>query len=88
MALEEAPIQPASSLPDRKVARAYLFLVVFAASPIYFFCLYQTFKADWHWIWIGLFAAVVGWFPIRLFSVKDRLWLTVGDVFVFIALFH
>ena len=88
MASQQATIHRGSSLPAGRLARAYLLLVILAAGPIYLFCLHQTFKADWHWIWIGLLAAVVGWFPIRLFSVKDRVWLTVGDVFVFVALFH
>ena len=39
---------------------------------------------------IALFAfvALSSWFPVKIFSLKDRLWITLSDVFVFGALFQ
>jgi hypothetical protein len=76
-------------LPRTQKARGYLAGVALLALPIYFHCVYHSFAREhWDWLYLGLLALLAGFFPWRLFSLRDKLWLTLSDVFVFIALFQ
>jgi hypothetical protein len=57
--------------------------------PIYLYCLHQSFTVhEWNWLYLAGLAVVASCFPIRLFSISDKIWLTLSDVFVFVALFQ
>jgi riboflavin transporter FmnP len=59
------------------------------AVPIYLYCLHQTISVpDRSWLYLAVLAAVASCFPIRLLSLADKFWLTLSDVFVFVALFQ
>jgi hypothetical protein len=89
MSDERATIQAIPFLPEGKKARGYLIGMVLAAAPIFLVCLYHSFfKADLRWLFLGIVAVFVSWFPLRLLSIQERTWLTLSDVFVFVALFQ
>ena len=74
--------------PELKV-RGYLLAIILAAVPIFSYCILQSILLEsWDWLYLALFAALVSCFPLRIFSIQDRIWLTLSDVFVFIALFQ
>ncbi|MGW8182222.1 MAG: hypothetical protein ACWGQW_26130, partial [bacterium] len=69
--------------------KGYLMVVGLATIPIYVYCLHESFTiGDWNWLYLGVLAAVASCFPLRLFSLSDKIWLTLSDVFVFVALFQ
>jgi hypothetical protein len=89
MSPDQPTIYGMSFLPAGKKAQIYLIAMVLAAAPIYFICLHHSFfNIELWWLFLGAVAAFVSWFPLRLSSIQDRLWLTLGDLFIFVALFH
>ena len=88
---EESSLLGARFLPAAFAGKtkAYLLGVVLATVPIYFYCLHHTVtSSSWDWLYVALLAVAASCFPIRLFSISDKIWLTLSDVFVFVALFH
>jgi len=88
---EESSLFGANFLPKTlaQKAKAYLFGVALVAVPVYVYCLHQTAtNQEWNWLYLAGLAVVASCFPIRLFSISDRIWLTLSDVFVFVALFQ
>jgi hypothetical protein len=80
-----------SYLPETysQKAKGYLLGVAMVTIPIYFYCLHESVTlSDWSWLYLGMLAAVASCFPLRLFSLSDKIWLTLSDVFVFVALFQ
>ena len=76
-------------LPAELKVRAYLLGFIVLAVPIYTHCfLHSILVEQREWLYLALLTALVSCFPLRIFSIQDRLWLTLSDVFVFIALFH
>jgi hypothetical protein len=70
-------------------AKGYLLIIVLVAVPIYLYCLHQSVSLQDHsWLYLAVLAVGASCFPIRLFSVSERIWLTLSDVFVFVALFQ
>ena len=70
-------------------AKGYLLGAVLVAIPIYLYCLHQSISVqDRSWLYLAVLAAGASFFPIRLLSISDRLWLTLSDIFVFVALFQ
>jgi hypothetical protein len=70
-------------------AKGYLLAIVLVAMPIYIYCLHQSMSLqDRSWLYLAVLAVGASCCPIRLFSLSDRLWLTLSDVFVFVALFQ
>jgi hypothetical protein len=77
----------ADPVPDN--ARGYLVGLLMLAVPTYLWCAHSAWTAyqpSWFYL-IGLIA-LASWFPVQVFSLKDRLWITLSDVFVFAALFQ
>jgi len=76
-------------LPAERKARGYVLGIILAAIPVYSYCLFHSFHTErLEWLYLALLTLVVSCFPLRIFSLQDRLWLTLSDVFVFVALFH
>jgi len=70
-------------------AKGYLLGVILLALPVYLYCLHQSLSLeDGNWLYLAALAVGASCFPIRLFSITDKLWLTLSDVFVFVALFQ
>jgi uncharacterized membrane protein len=68
-------------------ARGYLFAIILLALPIYIYCIYDALTSgDWNWLYLVILATLASCFPLRIFSIRDRMWLTLSDVFVFVAL--
>jgi hypothetical protein len=44
--------------------------------------------AQWDWVYLAFLTVVASCFPLRLFSITNRIWLTLSDVFVFVAMFQ
>jgi hypothetical protein len=77
----------ADAVPDR--ARGYLIGLVVVAGPVYLWCLHAASIAyDWNWMYFIGLVVLASWFPVQIFCLKDRLWVTLSDVFVFGALFQ
>jgi hypothetical protein len=76
-------------LPTELKIRGYLLSIILLSVPIYSYCLLHSILVEnWEWLYLALLTALVSCFPLRIFSLQDRLWLTLSDVFVFVALFH
>jgi uncharacterized membrane protein len=75
-----------AALPVR--ARGYLYVVLAVALPIFLYSLhFSCTSVDLNWLYLAVLAAAASLFPLRLLSVRDKIWLTLGDVFVFVAFF-
>jgi hypothetical protein len=70
-------------------AKSYVLGIVVLALPVGVFSWTAALgQATNSWLYLAGLAALASCFPIRLFSLNQRLWLTLGDVFVFAAIFQ
>lgn len=67
--------------------KSYLWFITAAALPVYVYSLYQTFShAHREWLFLAGLTIVASCFPIRLFSIRGRIFLTLSDAFVVVAI--
>ncbi len=70
-------------------ARLYISAVVFGALPIFLYCLsHSIHRTDLDWLYLAGLTGVATCFPVRIAVFKDKMWITLSDVFVFSAMLH
>ncbi len=75
------------SLPAQ--AKAYILAVILAAVPVFFYCAYHALiQPDLNWFYLAGLTVLATCFPVRIALYKDRMWVTLSDIFVFAALLH
>jgi hypothetical protein len=45
-------------------------------------------STGWDWAYLAFLTVVASCFPLKIFSITSRIWLTLSDVFVFVAMFQ
>jgi len=70
-------------------ARWYILTLIGLGLPLFLYCLHGTVtQSKPTWIILALLTILVTWFPFRIFAIKEHIWLTLADVFVFGAMFY
>ena len=67
----------------------YILAVIVAAVPVFFYCAYHALsRADMNWLYLAGLTVLATCFPVRIALYKDRMWITLSDIFVFAAMLH
>ncbi len=75
------------SLPRQ--AKAYILVVIAAAVPVFLYCAYHALtQPGMNWLYLAGLTVLATFFPVRIALYKDRMWITLSDIFVFAAMLH
>ncbi len=76
-----------ASLPRQ--AKAYILAIILAAVPVFFYCAYYSLtQPGMNWLYLAGLTILSTCFPVRMALYKDRMWITLSDIFVFAAMLH
>ena len=75
--------------PLPRQARRYLLAVILGALPLVVSCLVHSFQQiESGWLYLGGLTILATCFPVRIGLFKNRMWITLSDIFVFSAMLH
>ncbi len=80
---------PTLQNPLPRQAKGYLVAVILGALPVVISCLLHSFqRVESGWLYLVGLTILATCFPVRIGLFKNRMWITLSDIFVFSAMFH
>ena len=81
--------QSALQAPLPRQAKRYLLAIILGALPLVISCLVHSFqRVESGWLYLGGLTILATCFPVKIGLLKNRMWITLSDIFVFSAMFH
>ncbi len=81
--------EPTRQDPLPRQAQGYLLAVILGALPLVISCLVHSFqRVESGWIYLGGLTILATCFPVKIGLLKNRMWITLSDIFVFSAMLH